>query len=152
MEAQCFADCSGDSILAPLTGAEFRWGRESRGEYGEDIAPPVADRKTMGMSCLMQLRETSNPQTFIPPPWAYVFRTDEELQNRYHGARGNNFWWIEVGGEGDSIHDTPACKRTKPRFSLLQGGRLGRQFGHQPQGVAGVDLLLHVRGQHQVLD
>lgn len=30
VEADYFADCSGDSILAPLTGAEFRYGREAR--------------------------------------------------------------------------------------------------------------------------
>lgn len=110
VEAGLFADCSGDSILAPLTGAEFRRGREGSKEFGEDIAPPVADRKTMGMSCLMQLRETNSPQKFIPPDWACVFKTDEELQRRDHGVRGNNFWWIEVGGEGDSIRDTETCR------------------------------------------
>ena len=30
VEAKIFADCSGDSILAPLTGAEHRIGREDR--------------------------------------------------------------------------------------------------------------------------
>ena len=29
VEAALFADCSGDSILAPLSGAEFRIGREA---------------------------------------------------------------------------------------------------------------------------
>ena len=113
VRSACFADCSGDSILAPLTGAEFRMGREGRGEFGEDIAPPAADRRTMGMSCLMQLREASRPVKFIPPAWAYVFETDEDLQNRchdIHGGMGNNFWWIEVGGEGDSIRDTEQCR------------------------------------------
>ena len=50
IEANYFADCSGDSVLAPLTGAEFRFGREARGEFGESIAPEVSDRRTMGMS------------------------------------------------------------------------------------------------------
>ena len=39
VEAALFADCSGDSVLAPLTGADFRVGREARSEFGEDIAP-----------------------------------------------------------------------------------------------------------------
>lgn len=34
VHAKYFSDCSGDSILAPLTGAEFRYGRESKDEYG----------------------------------------------------------------------------------------------------------------------
>ena len=53
VHAELFADCSGDSVLAPLTGAEFRIGREARIEFGEDIAPEEADRKTMGMSCMI---------------------------------------------------------------------------------------------------
>ena len=39
VEAKYFADCSGDSILAPLTGAAYRYGREARDEFGESIAP-----------------------------------------------------------------------------------------------------------------
>ena len=108
VKAALFADCSGDSILAPLSGAEFRLGRESRDEFGEDIAPPQADKKTMGMSCLLQARQTDRPQPFIPPPWANSYPTDDCLPNRPHDVTEweTNFWWIEVGGEDDSIHDT----------------------------------------------
>ncbi|MFH1477375.1 MAG: FAD-dependent oxidoreductase [Verrucomicrobiota bacterium] len=108
IEAGLFADCSGDSILAPLSGAEFRWGREARHEFNEDIEPPEADRKTMGMSCLIQAREMAAPQSFIPPVWAYDYPTDDALPHRRHDARpqGTNFWWLEVGGEQDTIHDT----------------------------------------------
>ena len=35
VEADLFADCSGDSILAPLSGAEYRIGREAFAEFGE---------------------------------------------------------------------------------------------------------------------
>ena len=35
VEAKFFSDCSGDSILAPLTGAQFRQGREAASEFGE---------------------------------------------------------------------------------------------------------------------
>lgn len=108
VEAALFADCSGDAILAPLSGAEFRIGREARAEFDEDIEPEVSDKKTMGMSCLIQARETSRPQTFIPPPWAHVYNSDDALPNRSHavGKMHTNFWWLELGGEDDSIHDT----------------------------------------------
>ncbi len=110
VEAACFADCSGDSILAPLTGADFRIGREAASEFDEDIEPPVADRKTMGLSCLIQARETDRPQQFIPPAWANTYATDSDLPNRDHLIRGHggrqNYWWLELGGEFDSIHDT----------------------------------------------
>jgi len=104
--ATYFADCSGDSILAPLSGAEFRTGREARDEFDEDIEPPVADQKTMGMSCLIQARETDRPQPFVPPKWAHSFPSDDDLPHRSHDHTNTNFWWIELGGEHDSIHDT----------------------------------------------
>ena len=107
VRAANFADCSGDGILAPLTGAEFRIGREARGEFGESIAPEEADDKTMGMSCLLQLREYDTPQKFIPPDWAYVYPDDESLRGRGHElSYWQNFWWLEVGGTSDTIHDT----------------------------------------------
>jgi hypothetical protein len=111
VRASLFADCSGDSILAPLTGAEFRVGREARSEFNEDIEPDVADSRTMGMSCLFQVRETSTPKPFIPPRWANVYATDADLPRRGHGFTGlSNFWWMELGGEADSIHDTEALR------------------------------------------
>ncbi len=106
VEANLFADCSGDSILAPLSGAEFWMGREARSEFAESIEPEEADQKTMGMSCLIQARETNRPQPFVPPAWAYEYPTCVDLPNRGHDILKTNFWWIELGGEQDAIHDT----------------------------------------------
>ena len=105
INAEYFADCSGDSILAPLTGAEFMLGRESKTEYNEKIPPDASDKKTMGMSCLIQFRETATKSKFIPPSWAYKYTSDDELPDADHSL-STNFWWIEVGGCHDSIHDT----------------------------------------------
>ncbi len=109
VSADWFADCSGDSILAPLSGAEYRYGREAKHEFGERIPPDVADRKTMGMSCLFQIRETDHPVPFTPPDWAYRYESDIDLPYKDHDLY-NNFWWIELGGEGDCIHDTDRCR------------------------------------------
>ncbi len=110
VEAGLFADCSGDSILAPLTGAEHRWGREAAAEFNEDIEPAQADGKTMGMSCLMQAREMPGPRAFIPPAWAYRFKT-EDLPYKIKEIRPTeNFWYMELGGEQDAIHDTEAIR------------------------------------------
>jgi hypothetical protein len=106
VDAEIFADCSGDSILAPLSGAEFRIGRESCEEFHEDIEPSVADKNTMGLSCLIQARETNSPQKFIPPQWVYKYDTDDYLHNRPHRIDETNYWWMEVGGVNDSIGDT----------------------------------------------
>jgi len=112
VRAKVFADCSGDAILAPLTGAAFRMGREARSEYGESIAPETADSRTMGMTCLFQAREYGTPQPFEPPAWAHLFETDDDLP---YGARAHRwwemgYWWIELGGEHDSIRDTESLR------------------------------------------
>ena len=110
VHAGIFADCSGDSILAPLTGASWRMGRESREEFGEDIAPQIEDSCTMGLSCLMQARQTNRPVRFIAPKWAYHY-TKEDFPYRMEldspdKWREDNFWWMEIGGTQDTIHDT----------------------------------------------
>ena len=109
ISATYFADCSGDSILAPLSGAKFMYGREAKNEFGETIPPDVADKKTMGMSCLFQIRETDHKVEFVPPEWAYKYKTDADLPFKSHN-KNNNFWWIELGGEWDCIHDTDRCR------------------------------------------
>ncbi len=109
IRAEFFADCSGDSILAPLSGAEFMYGREAKTDFGETIPPDIADKKTMGMSCLFQLRETDHPVKFVPPAWAYKYENHEDLPYK-DDTLGSNFWWIEIGGEWDCIHDTDRCR------------------------------------------
>ncbi len=109
VNAEYFADCSGDSVLSTLTGAEFMYGREAKSKFGETIPPDKEDRKTMGMSCLFQIRETDHPVAFVPPEWAYKYTSDDDLPYKDHD-RDNNFWWIEIGGEWDCIHDTDRCR------------------------------------------
>ena len=117
VKAKYFADCSGDSILSTLTGAEFRQGREAKSEYGETIPPDVADSKTMGMSCLMQSRETTSKTEFIPPKWAYRYDDPKTLENRTKSAQ-SNFWWLEYGGEKDCVHDTDECREELLKIAL----------------------------------
>ncbi len=107
VEAEIFIDCSGDSILAPICGAETRWGREARAEFGESHAPATADSKTMGMSCLIQLKETTEPEEFVPPWFSHSISARDIGPGRSIELGGsNNFWWLEMGGTGDSIADT----------------------------------------------
>ncbi|MBE6931568.1 MAG: FAD-dependent oxidoreductase [Ruminococcaceae bacterium] len=107
VEADYFADCSGDSILAPLTGAEYRVGREAASEFNEKVSTEVADRKTMGMSCLIQARKYDHAIPFIAPEWAAKI-PPEPLKFRVPNleSASQNFWYLELGGEQDSIHDT----------------------------------------------
>ena len=118
ISGKLFADCSGDSILR-LSGAEFRRGREKMSEFDEDfLMNPDGDDKSMGNSILLQLRKclpSEEHRPFIPPPWAYHF-DDEFFAAREKGKEynrsairpwpeNNNFWWIEYGGNIDTVAD-----------------------------------------------
>ena len=107
VRARILADCSGDAVLAPRTGAEHRMGREARDEYGEAIAPTQADTRTMGMTCLFQSREYDTPRPYDPPPWACRFDRCDALPYGNDGHRWwrMGYWWVELGGEKDCIHD-----------------------------------------------
>ena len=110
VEATFFADCSGDSVLR-TSGAEFRWGREARHEFDEPAAPEVADRKTMGNSLLLQLREIdpADHTPFTPPAWAHVFPADHH-RVAHAAPNRDNFWWIEIGGEIDTQADADTIR------------------------------------------
>lgn len=111
VHARVFADCSGDSILAPLTGAIYRHGREACGEFNESIAPAEADSKTMGLSLLLQARETSHPVPFIAPKWANHYGR-EDLPGRVPDLSDirENFWYMELGGEQNTIADSESIR------------------------------------------
>lgn len=111
VRARYFADCSGDSILAPLTGTEFRVGREAASEFGEDVSTDDADAKTMGMSCLIQARKLDHPVEFRAPAFAKKL-TEDDLRYRRPNMESSyeNFWYLELGGDRDSIGDTEAVR------------------------------------------
>ena len=116
-----FADCTGDGILR-LSGAKFRHGRELPSEFGETFLMAGGDAKTMGNSILLQLRETKEHHPFIPPPWAYKFTDADFVNDAQPKEKGksfsykrlypdnNNFWWIEYGGNINTIGDANAIQ------------------------------------------
>ncbi|MBQ7590929.1 MAG: FAD-dependent oxidoreductase [Clostridia bacterium] len=141
VRAKYFADCSGDSVLAPISGARWRSGREAHAEYGETFGPIDGDSKTMGNSILIEARETGRPVKFVRPDFAYYFEKEEDFNFRCDrsgdalrhgmpvadahrsisdqsisvkttmsrpcalGTDETNFWWIELGGDSNSLLD-----------------------------------------------
>lgn len=117
IKGKLFADCTGDGILR-LSGAQYRWGRELASEFNESYVTDGGDSKTMGNSILLQLRKTKEDHPFKAPDWAYHFTDDdfnfEKKKSTIPGVkfnykkpfpRDNNFWWIEFGGELNTIFD-----------------------------------------------
>lgn len=146
--AKLFADCSGDSILAPLVGAIYRHGREGQAEFNETIAPIKADTKTMGMSVMLAARETDSPVTFTPPSFAKYYPDDSyfigdikdvhaQIRNHIISTSGTNLWWIELGGDGDSIHD---ADRVRDELLAVVFGVWDHIKNHGDHGMQNWDL------------
>lgn len=95
--APLFADCTGDANVGFLAGADFRMGRESKAETGEEMAPDAADRMTMGASVQWYTKELAEPAAFPSEPWMIPFNE----RNCEHGTRGD--WDWETGMMRDQI-------------------------------------------------
>ncbi|MGH8018884.1 MAG: FAD-dependent oxidoreductase [Opitutaceae bacterium] len=104
------ADCTGDGRLALEAGVPFRRGRESRAEFGEQLAQDAADSRTLGSTILFQARKHDRPMPFAAPPWARPFQAGD-FRLRPFGKSGSDlglefgYWWIEWGGCLDTVKD-----------------------------------------------
>lgn len=103
--APVFLDCTGDGLVGALAGAEYRIGREGRDEHGEEWAPETADDELLGSSIFFSTHDTGRPEKFVPPSIAKDLSTTPILANRAirTGDNGCNYWWIEWGGELDTV-------------------------------------------------
>ncbi|WP_127581898.1 FAD-dependent oxidoreductase [Paenibacillus koleovorans] len=106
-ESRIYVDCTGDGLIGFLAGARYRLGREAREEFGEPWAPEAADGITLGSTILFYTRDAGHPVKYIPPSFARdIARTSIPLRRVIRtGQSGCFYWWIEWGGELDTVHD-----------------------------------------------
>jgi hypothetical protein len=106
--APIFIDTTGDGVLAHRAGAETRWGREARSQYGEPLAPEQADEKTMGSTLFFRAWDIGRPVPFKRPFYAVELKSEDEFRGRNHSHIEGGYWWIEVGYPYHPIHDNNA--------------------------------------------
>ncbi|WP_406456223.1 FAD-dependent oxidoreductase [Streptomyces sp. NBC_00876] len=106
-ESEMFLDCSGDGLIGYLAGARHRIGRESRAEYDEAWAPETADSLTLGSTLLFYTKDAGRPVKYVAPDFARNIAETSIPQRRIirSGDNGCAYWWIEFGGELDTVHD-----------------------------------------------
>lgn len=102
IQAKFFIDCTGDSTLAAAADAHYLLGREGQSTWGESLAPEISDLKTMGNSLLFFAEKHEGPMPFTPPEWARRF-SDADFENRHIRQWEYGYWWLEWGGELDTI-------------------------------------------------
>jgi hypothetical protein len=104
-------DATGDGFIALQAGAPFRYGREARAEFAESWAPEEADDLVLGSTIMFAARDVGRPVPFVPPAWAHVFPDEESLPFRNHDDFQSGYWWIEWGGQLNTITDNEAIRR-----------------------------------------
>lgn len=98
-EAPIFADCTGDGCVGFMAGADWRQGRESKAETGEEMAPEKGDKMTMGASIMWYTAATDKQSDFPVEPWMIPF----DDTNCEFAMRGD--WDWETGMTRDQVND-----------------------------------------------
>ena len=118
-----FADCSGDGVVGSLAGAPFRMGVEARTEFNEPMGPDEPTGDTMGMSLQMHARNAGRPVPFTLPPWVGMELNESDFgpyrpvcEHFFPDTGG--FWWLEWGGELDTVHDSTRIKEEVQRITM----------------------------------
>ena len=93
-----FADCTGDGTVGALAGADWRLGRESKSETGEEMAPEKGDKMTLGASVQWYAKKGEGSR-FPEEPWMIRFNE----QNCEYNMRGD--WDWETGMLRDQLND-----------------------------------------------
>ncbi|MGO4547861.1 FAD-dependent oxidoreductase [Paenibacillus sp. 2TAB23] len=105
-ESPIYLDCTGDGLVGFLAGAKYRIGREARHEHDEEWAPEIADDITLGSTLLFYTKDAGHPVKFVPPSFAKdITKTLIPIKRVIRsGDSGCHYWWIEWGGELDTVH------------------------------------------------
>ena len=70
-------------------------------------------------------RETDHKVAFTPPDWAYDFPDDEAMNHKPHECLlkpHTNFYWVELGGEADTIADAEKLRDELLKMTDRCGG------------------------------
>jgi hypothetical protein len=120
VNAAIFADCSGDAILAPLTGADCCMGHEAQNEFNESIAPENANNHTMGMSYIFYTRQHDTEMPYKSYEWVRKFNNCDDFPwgQGNHADWSVSPWWCEFGGEYDAIHDSEILRDELFKYNM----------------------------------
>ena len=109
--APLFVDASGDGVVGFLAGAAFRIGCEAQSEFGEKFAPAKARSELLGHTIYFYSKDTGRPVKFVPPSFALrdITKIPRWRDIKFNDS-GCRLWWLEWGGNLDTIHDSEKIK------------------------------------------
>lgn len=116
LRARTFIDCTGDGIVAALAGCAWRYGTESRDEFGEPHAPEQASDAVMGSSIHFKAKDVGRPVPFKAPDWAVYYDNPDFFWKRGRGVNPySGCWWIELSIPWHTIHDNETLRHELTR-------------------------------------
>lgn len=111
VSAPLFCDASGDGLVGFLSGAPYRMGAESREEFGEKFAPAEDYGELLGHSLYFYTKDVGQPVRYVAPSYALdVTKTVPRFRSFNAKEHGCKLWWVEYGGNLDTVHDTEQIK------------------------------------------
>lgn len=111
VSAPLFCDASGDGIVGFLSGAPYRMGAESWEEFREKFVPAEDYGELLGHSLYFYTKDTGKPVEYVAPSYALdVTKTVPRFHNFNAKEHGCKLWWVEYGGNLDTVHDTEQIK------------------------------------------
>ena len=113
INASYYIDASGDGVVAYQAGVPYRFGAETKAEFGEKFVPdPEVYGERLGHSIFFYTRDVGKPISFMAPAYALIDVPEKipRYRNFAVSQNGCQFWWIEYGGRLDTVHDTERIK------------------------------------------
>ncbi|HOD83709.1 MAG: soluble pyridine nucleotide transhydrogenase [Planctomycetes bacterium ADurb.Bin126] len=141
LRAALFADCTGDGNLGFLAGADWRMGREGRDETGEAMAPPQADKQSLGATLHWRANATGKMPTFPDCPWAVQF-TKETCRFALSGA-----WDWETGYNKNMIDEAEAIRDYL--FRVIYGNWAYQKKNHANYRAYEIEWMGYVLGKRE---
>lgn len=110
--APVFLDCTGDGLVGHLAGARYRLGKEARSEFDEEWAPDEPVEEFLGSTLLFYTKDLGFPVKYVAPESAKDIRDTPIPTSRVirSGDSGAHYWWVEWGGELDTVHDNETIR------------------------------------------
>jgi hypothetical protein len=135
-KARHFIDATGDGTLGFHAGAEYRYGREARSEFGEALAPLQADDTTLGSTITMRARDIGHPVSYAAPPWIEKYTSLEQIgvdRKLYHLNKPvyGGYWWLEVNNPFHQIRDNQEIRAELHRHVLGVWNYIKNHSEHQ---------------------
>jgi len=105
-----FIDCTGDGMIGFMAGAECRYGRESKKEFGEGWdkfgelwSPEQEDNRVMGTTVMWRSAQGTKASRFPATPWA------KDVAKTY-AEKKSEWYWEYSDNDKHQIHDAEAIR------------------------------------------